>query len=189
MIDLVRCLEGFRRRSDTTWNFAWSSIWFFVKQQKNVNVLYLQGLFCGCVGEFGIFLVWFVAGVYLDLLYVLPVAVCVNGFLREVGERRFDDGVWCLFRAAPFTWCVHPPPFSWTTKKVVIVRKEQTGSSSGVFVFERHFSLKYLIEFIFNFCIFVFFFYSVVLRNWPWATALYSAPNPITPIITTTPRR
>jgi hypothetical protein len=33
------------------------------------------------VGEFGIFLVWFVAGDYLDLLYVLPVAVCVNGFL------------------------------------------------------------------------------------------------------------
>jgi hypothetical protein len=58
-----------------------------------------------------------------------------------------------------------------------------------LFVFKRHFSLKYLIEFIFNFCIFVSFFYSVVLRNWPWATALYSAPNPITLIITTTPRR
>jgi hypothetical protein len=52
---------------------------FFVKQQ-NVNVFHLQGLFVA-VGEFGIFLVWFVAGDYLDLLYVLPVAVCVNGFL------------------------------------------------------------------------------------------------------------
>jgi hypothetical protein len=108
-----------------------------------------------------------VAGDYLDLLYVLPVAVCVNGFLWEGrGKRRFDDGVWCLFRAAPFIWCVHPPPFSWYTKKIVSVRKEQTGSSSGVFLFLRDIFLWSIWLNLYLISVFLFLFFIA----WFWGT-------------------
>jgi hypothetical protein len=81
-------------------------------------------------------------------------------------ERRFDDGVWCVFSCRVVYLVRSPSPFSWNTKKVVIVRNENRVSSSGVFFFSRTiFSVKNFIalKLIFDF-LFLFF------TAWFWGT-------------------
>lgn len=139
------------------------------RRRKNLNVLHLQGLFVAVweeSGDYLFFSFWFVAGLYLDLLFSLTCCgLCEWVFLW--GGRRGDLMMACdaSFRAASFIWCVHPPRSHGTRKKSWSWETRTVSVRQVSFFFETIFSVKNFIalKLIFDF-LFLFF------TAWFWGT-------------------
>lgn len=192
MIDPVRCLQGVFE--DDARYFAWCLVFLVKTEEEKIWMFFTFKVFLWLCGRNREIIYFFLSGLWrvftLTCCSRLPVAVCVNGFFCEGGgEEIWWWRVMRLFVPRRLFGAFTLPVLMEHEKSRDREKREPCQFVRCLFFFENNFFCEEFHCIKINFWLFVSFFYSVVLRNWPWATALYSAPNPITPITTTTPRR